>query len=301
MSTGSWFRTHRKQVIAHTAIIVGVVLLIIFVTEPLFDRLEKISGEAQLQRLQLPDETNDIHFTFTQTTIHSQTIEIMGWAFIEGYDVDLASSKTYIVLKSDMHTYIFDTTPWKLEGFGEAINLNLEWAGFMTIIPLRKIAGGDYILGFYITKDDIQVLQYTDKAIVKAGNIAKLTFRMSEVQEISLPPESGEIRFGVDICEVMKEEIEIAGWAFIEGQSAEDSKIYVVLKSETATYIFDTVLQERPDVTAAFLESGLNLDDSGFIARIPVDTVEVGAYELGIYTKQGDIEALQYTGRIVES
>ena len=91
-----------------------------------------------------------------------------------------------------------------------------------------------------------------------------------------------------------KELMEIAVWAFIEGQSAEDSKIYVVLKSETATYIFDTILQERPDVTAFYVESGLNLDNSGFIARIHRDSVGEGTYTLGIYIKKGDIQALQY-------
>jgi len=297
MPMRSWFRTHRKQIITHTSIIVGFVLLIIFVTEPLFDRLEIIPGEAQLCQLQLPAETNDIRFSFGQNTIHSHTIEIRGRALIEGYDVDLARSRTYVVLKSDRHTYIFDTAPREIQGGG--------WAGFLTSIPLRKIARGEYILGLYITRDDIQALQYTDKAIVKVGNIARLILQMSKVQEISLPPESQQIKRGVDICGIIKEEneikfMDIIGWAFIEGQSAEDSKIYMVLKSETANYIFDTLLQKRPDVTTAFVESGLNLDHSGFIARIPLDTVEVGAYELGIYIKKGDIEALQYTGRVVE-
>lgn len=96
---------------------------------------------------------------------------------------------------------------------------------------------------------------------------------MSEAQEIPLPPESGEIRLEVDRYEVTKEGMQIAGWAFIEGQSAEDSQIYVVLKSEVATYIFDTILQKRPDVTAAYVESGLNLDNSGFIVRIPKEGI----------------------------
>ena len=39
-----------------------------------------------------------------------------------------------------------------------------------------------------------------------------------------------------------RELMEIAVWAFIEGQSAEDSTSYVVLKSERATFIFDTHL-----------------------------------------------------------
>ena len=71
-------------------------------------------------------------------------------------------------------------------------------------------------------------------------------------------------------------------------------KIYVVLKSETATYVFDTILQKRPDVTAAYVESGLNLDNSGFIARIPKESIQKGIYRLGIYIKKDQIETLQY-------
>jgi hypothetical protein len=307
MSMGTWFRTHRKQVITHTSIIVGFALFTIFVAEPLFERLEKVPGEAQLQPLQLPAETNDIRHNFDEVMISSHFVEIEGWAFIEGHDVDLERSRTYIVLKSDRHIYIFDTAPAEHPGVTKAFetsNLSLDWAGFATSIPLNKVASGEYILGNYITKDDIQALQYTDKLIVRSGDSAKLTLRMSEVQKIPLPSESGEIRVGLDTCEVMKDENEkeftqIQGWAFIDGQSAEDSKIYVVLKSQTATYIFDTILQKRADITAAFVESGLNLDNSGFIARIPVDSVGEGAYTLGIYIKKGDIEALQYTDKLI--
>jgi len=302
MSTGSWFRTHRKQIITHTAIIVGFVLLTILVAEPLFDRLEKISGEAQLQRLQLPAETNNIRYEIDFISTEGHTgVEIRGWSFIEGQDSK--NRGLYIILKSAQRIYVFDSQimprPDLAQHFQD-LGLNLYHSGFMTLIPVRKISNGEYTVGIYIKGGDIEALQYTDNAIVKAGNIARLTVRMSERQEIPLPPESGEIRFGVDKCEVTKEEIEIAGWAFIEGQSAEDSKIYLVLKSETAIYVFDAFLQKRPDVTAAFADSGLNLDDSGFIARIPLDTVEVGAYELGIYIKKKDIEALQYIGSIIE-
>ena len=151
---GSWFKAHRKKVITHTAIIAGFVLFTIFVAEPLFDRLERIPGEAQLYQLQLPAETNNIHFSIGDIIIHSNTIEISGWALIEEYYVD----RTYIVLKSDRHTYIFDTAPRELGEWG--------WLGFVTNIPLRKIARGEYILGLYITKGDIQALQYTDEVIV---------------------------------------------------------------------------------------------------------------------------------------
>ena len=151
---GSWFRTHKRQIITHTAIIAVFVLFTISVAEPLFDRLERIPGEAQLCHLRLPAETNNILFAFGNITMQSHIIDIDGWAYIEEHYVD----STYIVLESDRHTYIFDTAKRELGEWG--------WLGFVTSIPLRKIAKGEYILGFYITKGDIQALQYTDEVIV---------------------------------------------------------------------------------------------------------------------------------------
>ena len=52
MSMRSWFKAHRKQVITHTLIVSAFVLFLLFLSEPLFDRLEEIMGEAKLQQNQ---------------------------------------------------------------------------------------------------------------------------------------------------------------------------------------------------------------------------------------------------------
>jgi len=176
MSTGSWFKAHRKQVITHTSIVVGFVLFIIFVSEPLFDRLERlerIPGEAQLRQFQLPTETDDIMYVFDISTEDPRLAAIeRGWAFIEGEDSE--NSKVYIVLKSPSQTYIFDThveeRPDVTRHF-EELNLNLDYSGFVAFIPARKIANGEYTVGIYITKGDIEALEYTNKTIRKSGAI----------------------------------------------------------------------------------------------------------------------------------
>jgi len=100
MSTRSWLKVHRRSLIIHTSIIVGFVLFIIFVSEPLFDRLERLDrvpGEAQLHQLQLPTETDDIMYAFDISTEDPRVAAIeRGWAFIEGEDSE--NSKVYIVL-----------------------------------------------------------------------------------------------------------------------------------------------------------------------------------------------------------
>ena len=49
---GSWIKAHRKQVITHTLIIGAFVLFLLFLSEPLFDRLEEVLGGAKLQQNQ---------------------------------------------------------------------------------------------------------------------------------------------------------------------------------------------------------------------------------------------------------
>ena len=132
-------------------------------------------------------------------------------------------------------------------------------------------------------------------------------FEESDIlSKVSLPTESGNIRMNIDaIQEVIKDKrgfIEIAGWAHIEGKNSENSRIHVVLKSDSNTYIFNTALRKRPDITNFFktLQSHLDLDDAGFFTRIPQEKIKKDKYTVGIYIIRGDVEALQYGEIIVE-
>ena len=163
MSTGSWLKAHRKQIITHLSIIAAFVLLTIFVFEPLFDRLERIPGEAKLQQLQLPAETNNIRYELDKCYTDGRTVvDIRGWAFVEGQDSK--NRELYIVLKSAHQTYVFDSKVMLRQHLiqnYEALCLNVKYSGFRTIIPTRKIRNGEYTVGIYIRGGDIEALQYT--------------------------------------------------------------------------------------------------------------------------------------------
>ncbi len=307
MSVAARLRIHKKKVVIHTSIVVGFVLFTVFLAEPLFDRLDRIPGEARLYQVSLPAETYGIVYAFDSlVTDDPRVVEMTGWAFMEGHDTD--RTETYIVLRSPGRTYVFGTAvrvrPDVTKAF-EELDLDLDESGFMTVLPTRKIAGGEYALGLYIRKGDIEALTYTDMLVVRTmeGTGLRLSARMSGLQEMLLPGESHDLRAGIDACRGAvanrREFLEISGWAYIDGQSAENSKIYVVLRSERATYVFDTVPQRRPDVTAHFADLGLDLDESGFIARIPAESTEAGTYALGIYVRKGDSDALQYLDKAV--
>jgi hypothetical protein len=303
--TNEWLKKHRKKVLVHSLILVAFLLYLLFLADPLFDRFEAISDEARPQHLSLPHETYNIQCSIERIDVATQAIGLDGWAFIDGQGSE--DSKIYIVLESDKKTYVFDTFPQErpdVTVYFESLNLDLNWSGFFTIIPTRKIESGEYVIGLYITKGDVEALQYTDKAIVKSKGVVKETLRVSRQQQIALPAETRNIRFSIDsVQEMVREErefVEIEGWAFIDGQGSEDSKIYLVMASNKNTYVFDTMLVKRSDVTAYFAESGLDLDNSGFIARIPKGDIESGTYELGIYIKKDNIQALQYTGKEIK-
>jgi len=166
MSMGSWLKTHRKQVIIHTLIVAAFLLFLLFLAEPLFDRLEQVTGESRLYNTTLPAATNNIQYWVDEFQVTANTLEISGWAFIEGHDS--VDSEIYIVLKSAGRTYVFTTETVIREGVTQhfkELDLNLDYSGFAALIPARRIANGAYTVGIYITKGDIEALQYTDRVV----------------------------------------------------------------------------------------------------------------------------------------
>jgi hypothetical protein len=166
MSTGSWFKIHRKQVIIHTLIVAGFLLFLLFLAEPLFDRFERIVGESILSETTLPTATDNIQYWIDGFAATAQTLEISGWAFIRGHDS--VNSEIYVVLKSTDRTYVFTTETVIRDGVTEyfrELGLNLDYSGFAALIPTRKIASGEYAVGIYIAKGDVEALQYTGRAV----------------------------------------------------------------------------------------------------------------------------------------
>lgn len=301
MKISDWLKNQRKKILVHSLIISTFLLYCFFLSEPFFDQFEKIPGESRLHRISLPAVTNNIIYRLDRFDVHTATLKLSGWAFVEGQNSE--NSQTYLVLQSDSNTYVFDTENWVrrydvTKHFRE-LGLNLDRSSFYGVIPLRKLKAGDYSVGLYIRKGNIEALQFVDKYVRKTKDAAEIILHASKLQKVTLPAESNNLRFNIeaiqDVRQGEEEFVEIRGWTFIEGQSMENSKIFLVLRSDSATHVYDTILQKRPDVTVAFRESKLNLDNSGFIARIPKEEIEKGTYKLGIYIMHEAIEALQYT------
>lgn len=119
----------------------------------------------------------------------------------------------------------------------------------------------------------------------------------ARLQRIKVPGQTGNVAFHIDSFEDDMKTLKIFGWAHINGKGSENSKIYIVMKSKRNTYVFDTNLLERPDITAHF--KTLNFDASGFSATILKNLIESGEYKLGIFIEKDGFEALRYTDKII--
>jgi len=121
----------------------------------------------------------------------------------------------------------------------KTLNLNLDGSGFIARIPERKLQTAPIGLA-YTSLRGYGSLEYADKALVKSQQGIQLSlptsssnnYTASGIAEHSLWRGVGATRIGNE-----DKLVEIPGWAFIKGQSAAKSRIYLVLRSDTQTYV----------------------------------------------------------------
>jgi hypothetical protein len=298
------FRINKKTAIHLSIIIIFVIYL--FQADFIFNKLLKVDGESRLQNIDLPVDNSQVTFhidDIIDTKIKWKEVkEVCGWAFMQNRNND--NNRTMVVLKSQENTYIFDTIiqskPDITLHFKET-GLDLDNSGFKAFISKDLLENGRYNIGLCLIDGESKNLTYGNNYITKDNNYILNRF-VSDRKVMKIPEENSGIIYSIDRNQEMSDEekdlFEIIGWAFIGGKSIEDEKIYLVLKSEKDTYVFDTLSQKRPDVTAEFCKDGLdrNLDDSGFIANIPKEAIKNGRYKTGIYIKGDGVDCLQYTG-----
>ncbi len=120
----------------------------------------------------------------------------------------------------------------------------------------------------------------------------------AQICSINIPEETGNMIYAFDTVEKhqidWKEIITIRGWSFIEGKDAYNSSTYVVIKTETEEYTFDTRMETRPDVTQHFANLQLDLDESGFHSNIPLERIPDGKHQIGIMISRNDADSISY-------
>ncbi len=278
----------RKNFLIHMSILISLLVYLGF-SDYIFNDLLLIKGESTLQKSALPKITSKISCGVDEVRLTQMKwknlIQIKGWAFING--VSAKSNKVYVVLSSKDKNYILSTSQELRGDIPVTFNINnldLEYCGFRVLISDEKIKNGVYQIGFYIKNGTKEFYSYSDEYLVKNRDSVSKGF-ISEQQIVNLPNESTDVISSIEMVklEPEKKQLIISGWAFVNDQDSSDRNVFVVLKSENKTYVFDSVFAKRPDVTKHFEKLNLDLDNSGFKTLIFQNAVPDGKYNIGIY------------------
>jgi hypothetical protein len=218
--------------------------------------------------------------------------EVGGWAAIENQSAE--NSKTTIVLKSETHVYTSPTQPVKRPDVTAHLKtLNYDDAGYYAFIPKTGLAPGKYQVGFLVEKEGNQSIRFVDKYISHAV----------ETPPVPLPkplPETHNIHG--DLFNPFTDHgdvVELGGWASIEKQDAENTRMSVVLQNAERAYLFLTKPFPRPDVTQYF-NNGLNYDKSGFSCQVDKKFLPKGKYQVGLQIVKNDsVSAFSLTQKFV--
>lgn len=302
----------KKKVVIH--IVITLLFIIYLVSANLiFNRLILLKGESKLV-----NEDFEFKNTIIMHSIDSMdsikikwknVLCIRGWAFLE--DEDMKQSEKYLVLQSESSRFIYTVFPIKREDvkriFENSENLSLEKSGFRANIPIDVLKDGVYRIDICIKKDNNVYLKQGKDFISKINGriIPKYISRNFSELLVDQASDLGcfdDIKMCIDYIKDEEDDIiEISGWGFMEGVNADKSKIYTVFRSREKTYIFDSQMRIREDVTNAFFEEyKMNLDSCGFNTNILKNQIESGKYQIGIYIENGDKKALVYTDKYYE-
>ncbi len=106
------------------------------------------------------------------------------------------------------------------------------------------------------------------------------------------------VKYSIDTLKREGDYYEISGWAFIDGEGAENIQIDLALISEAASYVIPTSPHPRPDVESYF--HPLPVRDAGFSSIICREELEAGSYRIGFKLKKNASEASCLTGQKIK-
>ncbi len=117
---------------------------------------------------------------------------------------------------------------------------------------------------------------------------------------ITLKTPSCKINSAFDVISLSPNNLEIWGWGFLEWMSSDSLKSYILLKKNDTVSVFSMNVNLRKDITTGFNSTGLILDSSGFFVKIPVEKIEKGHYNIGLYIVRGNQTGMIYSDKYIE-
>lgn len=125
-------------------------------------------------------------------------------------------------------------------------------------------------------------------------------YRYYNLNEITISPRNSdkEILYNIETKEIANNTLKIKGWAFPNNPAFPTNlfRCSLILNSDTKRYIYSASVQQRPDVTEYFHKMyAINLDNTGFLADIPVSELDNGIYKIEILLEYDNKIFMQMT------
>ncbi len=191
---------------------------------------------------------------------------------------------------------IFVTTPKFLEAFNVPISQEK--------VTLKNL---DNFILIYSNKKKIETLvgnaetnkKYQDSIVsVLKEKIDKKssTYLTTNNENIE---NKNEVKYGLDELSITDNTLKIRGWAFdITANNNKNDSIFISLSNKTNSYLFNTKLIYRPDVTAYFNKE--NIDSCGFNSLLFLHKLPPTKYQIGFTIRNKKIKAHSKTPNYIE-
>ena len=277
----------------------------------IFNVLIKTDKEARLVNINLPSETQNIKFR-VETVKRSklkwkEALFFKGWVFKKNVKEDIR--EIYLVLKSKNSILVFDiekdnisrpdvTAYFKMAG-------GIHNHGFELSIPTYRLKENLYKVGFIIEDKTGKYYTISNKALrisdsaVTVNHFEPKSEFISHQVSLNIQEPSREIRYRLGTVSTSGKHLVVKGWGFLKGMDTKSLNTYILLKKNENVIAFDVSVKTRKDITKHFIDSGLNLDSSGFSSQIPTENIDSGTYQLGLYMVKNDQTGIVYIDKYI--
>jgi hypothetical protein len=300
--------------VAKKSIVIGVVVVLVLVAFYVYNAVLTPAEEAKQVDVPIPTEIRKVRKAIDvierSNLRWKDAVMVRGWVCKENARQD--PREMYLVLKSQENTVIFNIEKANIDRHDVSKALNVDSTiykhGFALTFPIKELKGGTYKMGFIISDQSGKYFANSGTVLtIPDDNDADLKVekfsepqKISNVASIDIQKSNHEMAYCVDKVEQSSDYITVIGWGYLKGIDATANQSYVLLRKEQHVYAFDSKIISRKDVTKVFLKDKLDLDSSGFISSIPVEKLEKGKYEVGVYIVNGDKHSIIFSKKSVD-
>lgn len=285
----------------------------LFYANYIFNVLIKTPVEANPIALEIPEPTQNIKFNIEkireEKVLWKNMVFIRGWLFKE--DVEENERKVFLLLQSETDTLMFDVLKDEItrKDVSKTFKLvNAHKHGFQLFIPSYFLEQQNYAIGIVVEDKTGRYFLQSKKEIFqtpKGWSIRDIiNFKppqlLSSPSKLNLNKSKNKIQFNFDKIYKNEQFIEMQGWAFLQNAASDGLNSYVLLRKNGKVFDFKTTRVVRKDVTSHFKAQNLNLDSSGFSAKIPKMNLDKGKYQIGLFLKKDNIRNVIFVDNYID-